>query len=278
MKRTLVGVDRSGNAACALRWAAGITASLGTELVAVMAWTPNQAELPPEEWERDHREVRQLLDEYLSEVPDTAGSTRAEVVDGEPVQLLLERADSEDAALIVVGMRGEGGFPMLRVGSVADTLAHHTSRPLAVIPDGARPKVSRIVLGVDGSDGAQTAAAWCASFARDLHAEVVAVCADSPLIGRLHEHDAADIREQIANDLHTSWTAPLRKAGVPVREELVSEPHVADALLTAAEATDADVIVVGTHGLAPLIRMRIGGVAMSLLHATTLPLILVPPQ
>ena len=104
------------------------------------------------------------------------------------------------------------------------------------------------------------------------------MCADSPLIGRLHEHDAAHIRERIANDLHTSWTAPLHEAGVPVREELVSEPHVADALLTAAEATDADVIVVGTHGLAPLIRMRMGGVAMSLLHATTLPLILVPPQ
>ena len=278
MKRTLVGVDRSGDAACALRWAAGITASLGSELVAVLAWTPSQAELPPEEWERDHREVRQLLDGYLSEMSDFGVLTRAEIIDGEPVQVLLERADAEDAALIVVGMRGEGGFPMLRIGSVADTLAHHSARPVAVIPNGARPKVGRIVLGVDGSDGAQAATAWCAGFAHDLHAEVVAVCAYHAMIGRLHERDAAQVREQVADDLHTRWRAPLSEAGVSVREELVSEPHVADALLTAAEATDADVIVVGTHGLAPLISMRLGGVAMRLLHATTLPLILVPPQ
>jgi nucleotide-binding universal stress UspA family protein len=166
----------------------------------------------------------------------------------------------------------------LRVGSVADTLAHHAASPIAIIPDGARPKVQRIVLGVDGSEGARAAAAWCAAFARDLDAEVIAVCAYHPLVGRFRERDAAEIRAQVAQDLHAHWTAPLREAGVSVREELVSEPHVAEALITLAEVTDADTIVVGTHGLLPLIGLRIGGVAMRLLHATTVPLVLVPPQ
>ncbi len=278
MKRILVGVDRSGNAACALRWVAGISDALGAEVVAVMGWTPQQAELPPDEWEREHRDARQLLDTYADEIRPANGPMRAEIIDTEPTQALLERAEAEDAAMIVVGMRGDGGFPMLRVGSVADTVAHHTSRPLAIIPDGAPPKVQRIVLGLDGSEGAHATAVWCASFARDVGAEVIAVCAYHPLIGFMREHDAAHVREQVANDLHARWTAPLREAGVSVREELVSEPHVAEALLTTAEATDADAIVVGTHSLVPVISMRIGGVAMRLLHGTSLPLILVPPR
>ncbi len=271
MKRILVGVDRSGNAACALRWAAGITASLGCERVAVLAWSPTQAELPPDEWERDHCEVRQLLDGYLAELPDSAGSTRAEIIDGEPATVLLDRAEAEGAELVVVGMRGDGGFPMLRVGSVADSTAHETSTPVAFIPDGARTKVERIVLGVDGSEGARAAAVWCASFARELDAEVVAVCAYRPMVNWLHEGDAEQIRDQVGDDLHRDWTAPLREPGVRVREELLSEPHIADALLASAEATDAD-------GLAPVIRVRIGGVEMKLLHAAPLPLVLVPPR
>ena len=277
MKRMLVGMDRSGNAECALQWAAAISALSGAELVAVSAWLPTQAELPPEEWERDQREVRALLDRYLRDLPHPVASTRGEVIDGEPAVVLLDKAEAEQADLVVVGMRGEGGSPMMRVGSVADTVAHHSTTPLAVIPDDAQPHVRRIVLGVDGSDGAHAAATWCASFAGDLGAEVVAVCAYRPMVGWLHEHDATQIREQVAEALHDHWTAPLRAAGVAVREEVVSEPHVADALLTAAESVDADVIVVGTHGLTPIVHLRMGGVAMRLLHTTSLPLILVPP-
>jgi nucleotide-binding universal stress UspA family protein len=278
MKRILVGVDRSGNAVCALQWAAAISASLGSELVAVSAWMPTQAELPPEEWERDQREVRALLDGYLRDLPHPVASTRGEVVDGQPAVVLLDRAESEHVDLVVVGMRGEGGSAMMRVGSVADTVAHHSTSPLAVVPADAQPQVRRIVLGVDGSEGAQAAAAWCAPFARDLGAAVVAVCAYQPMVGWLHEHDAPQIRARVAEDLHDRWTAPLREAGVAVREEVVSEPHVADALLTTAESIDADAIIVGTHGLAPIVRLRMGGVAMRLLHTTSLPLILVPPE
>jgi nucleotide-binding universal stress UspA family protein len=277
MKRMLVGMDRSGNALCALQWAAAISAVLGAELVAVSAWMPTQAELPPEEWERDQREVRALLDRYLHDLPRPVASTRGEVIDGEPAQVLLDKSEAEHVELVVVGIRGEGGAALMRVGSVADTVAHHSATPLAVIPDGTQPHLRRIVLGVDGSDGAQAATTWCAAFARDLGAEVVAVCAYRPKVGWLHEHDATQTRDQVTKDLHDRWTAPLREAGVAVREEVVSEPHVADAVLTAAESVDADAIIVGTHGLAPIIRLRMGGVAMRLLHTSSLPLILVPP-
>ncbi len=179
---------------------------------------------------------------------------------------------------MVVGMRGEGGFSRLRLGSIADSLAHHAEKPIAVIPEGAPAAVRRIVVGIDGSDGARAAVQWSAQLASDLDVEVVAVCAYNAMVGWFHQRDAQQIRAEVAEELHTDWVAPLRAAHVSVTEEVVSEPHVANALLAVAKASQADLIVAGTHGLLPVVGMRLGGVAMRLLHETSVPLVLVPPQ
>ena len=55
------------------------------------------------------------------------------MLDGPP-EVLLEAAEAEHADLLVVGNRGAGGLAGLHVGSVAHHLAHHTGRPLAIVP------------------------------------------------------------------------------------------------------------------------------------------------
>jgi nucleotide-binding universal stress UspA family protein len=53
-------------------------------------------------------------------------------VDGIPAEALLNAA--ADADVIVVGARGAGGFARLRVGSVADQVAHHAHCPVVIVP------------------------------------------------------------------------------------------------------------------------------------------------
>ncbi len=278
MKRILVGFDGSPHARGALRWAGHVAGPLGAELVAVNAWSPGQAELPPQEAGEEHGEAEDALAAALAGEAPQVDSRRAEVVDGDPVDVILERAAAEDVDLIAVGLRGAGGFAGLRLGSVADALAHRTTRPLAIVPDDPPLGVRRVVLGLDGSEGSAAAASWCARFVPALAAEVTATHVHTQQLELLPEVDPHSVVRYVEHALRTEWIAPLRDAGVPFHTEFIREHHAAEALADEAERADAQVIVVGTHGLAPLLHLRLGGVAMQLLHAAPVPVVLVPPR
>ena len=82
---------------------------------------------------------------------------------------------AEDAALLVVGARGRGGFASLLLGSVSQKVLHHATCPVAVIRAGQEPSPrvgeGRIVVGVDGSRNADAALRWAIDEGRRRGAE-----------------------------------------------------------------------------------------------------------
>jgi nucleotide-binding universal stress UspA family protein len=49
---------------------------------------------------------------------------------------IIEAADEHDAALVVMGTRGNTGIRSLLLGSVSHSVAHHAHRPLLIVPSG----------------------------------------------------------------------------------------------------------------------------------------------
>ncbi|HEY3612482.1 MAG TPA: universal stress protein [Gaiellales bacterium] len=49
---------------------------------------------------------------------------------------IVDAADEHDAALIVMGTRGNTGIRSLLLGSVSHSVAHHAHRPLLIVPSG----------------------------------------------------------------------------------------------------------------------------------------------
>lgn len=49
-------------------------------------------------------------------------------------QAVLEAADEHDAAVVVLGSRGRSGLGSQLLGSVSYGVAHHSSRPLLIVP------------------------------------------------------------------------------------------------------------------------------------------------
>jgi nucleotide-binding universal stress UspA family protein len=134
----VVGVDGSPASINALRWAAAEAKARGVPLRVVHAWSTVPVLYPGVYVGIDglamEKAAREILDDCLSQgvSADDGLTVDDRLVLGEPTRSLLDA--TTDAALLVVGSRGRGGFTDLLVGSVAHQCVHHAAVPVAVIP------------------------------------------------------------------------------------------------------------------------------------------------
>ena len=269
VERIAVGVDGSPVATSALRWASGIAASTGAEVLAVNAYQNPYIEVRPEEHNRLIGEREQALTGVWLAPAFAAGVAAKGLVEpGDPRDVLMSVAHAEAADLLVLGRTGAGGGPgFLHLGSVVEHAAHHTTLPLAVIPDGSVTSIGTIALGVDGSSESLGAVEWMGELAPALGASVVAIHVDETT----EKSSRADIERMVA-----TWTEPLTELGVAVEPVVQRDLHPADALLGVAAARGGDLLVIGARGLGGFTGLRAGGVALKVLHRARLPLVMIP--
>ena len=139
-----------------------------------------------------------------------------------------------------------------------------------------------IVLGYDGSPGAEAAIAWCADYAEALDADVTVVgvvdlvpfvalpVADSPLSGT-----AIEAMEKSTAKALEEGIAPLRERGIDCRT-LVRSGNPAETLNKVAAQEEADLVIVGRRGHGGFAEMLLGSVPHALAHHCTRPLVIVP--
>ncbi|PYI64543.1 universal stress protein UspA [Arthrobacter livingstonensis] len=149
--RIVVGVDGSDGSLAALAWAVGEAKLRGIRLHAVLAWQPPEFYPAPNGWTPRRgpsgESAQQLADAALAEVTGHGEAAAAgqgvtiscEAVEGHPAQMLVLSA--EDAAMVVVGSRGHGGFLGALLGSVSQHVAAHARCPVVVIPDPGRERI-----------------------------------------------------------------------------------------------------------------------------------------
>lgn len=139
---------------------------------------------------------------------------------------------------------------------------------------------TRIVVGVDGSEGAARALEWCLQEGKgrdDVAVLVVhALSLTAELVVALPPFDSEQWRAGVMQELER-WCAPLREGGVRYRA-MVIEDHPARALMRAAQEHDAEMIVVGAHGHGGFTDFLAGGVPIKLVHHARKPVLIVPPE
>ncbi len=145
-ERVVAGVDGSETSARALRWALDDARARDGVVAAVHAWhVPFSMSLTA--GARDQSAFEQAAGRLLDQVVDATASAYRDVpiervlVGGSPADALLGAA--RDAALVVVGGRGVGGFRGLLLGSVSQQLAHHAPCPVVIVPGATRRAARR---------------------------------------------------------------------------------------------------------------------------------------
>ncbi|MET7339611.1 universal stress protein [Nonomuraea sp. NPDC005650] len=266
----VVGVDGSQASLVAVEWAAREAAMRGVpiHLVNVVPALDLPAGAPSEEVRRCvHKHALFVLEDALQHV--RTGEARTQILTGDP-RLGLIKA-SKDAELLVVGSHGTGGFWQQLAGSVALGTPGQASCPVVVArPLPERPR-NEVVVGVDGSSGAEAAMEFAFAEASLRGAELYAVHAWNPVGGDQATSPAGE------PDAHRQLLATAvadfrdRFPGVKLVPRLV-RGHPVDVLLRAS--AEAGLLVVGSRGHGPT-AVVFGSVSHALVQYAKGPLVVI---
>ena len=284
----VVGVDGSPASKVAVQWAARdaelrnvpltlvhvLTATAGTRLGAPLppSWTPGQRE-----------RGQQVIDEALEIVDESCqrhpADINCEIPSAGAVSALV--ALSKEADLVVVGRRGNGTMRGRPLGSVSSALVHHSHCPVAVIHDEDplidHPAQAPVLVGIDGSRGADLATAIAFDEASRRKVELVALHAWSDVgvfalasIGSRGIGSPAlrTVEDEALAERLTRWSE--RYPDVPVRRVVVRNepaPELVD------QSRFAQLVVVGGHGIGGFAGMLLGSVSTAVVQMAQTPVI-----
>ncbi len=130
----------------------------------------------------------------------------------------------------------------------------------------------RIVLGYDGSEHSEKALALATSLARAYGGTVVVVHAfpHLPLLMDPSREDSREIHD--ARDLVDTIVERLKAQGVDAEPDVLEGP-AAEAILNAADAHQADLIVVGSRGLGQVGGLLLGSTSDRVVHDAAVPVL-----
>jgi nucleotide-binding universal stress UspA family protein len=279
MKRIVVGADGSPGSMNALRWAGTLAAEQGAEVIVMTGFVPKDSDPRGTHSGASLAEQASELDKWCRNVDFGETPVRPMVMRGDPRPEILGVAAAEHADLIVVGREGASAGPgLLHIGSMAEWLAHHADQAVAVVGGAVNTSVRRAIVGVDGSDGSRAALVWVADLAQhsDIEIVVAAVTGDSVTWAASGDFDEWSVL--VEDRIRTDWALPLAKREVPFSVYTSRGTNSADSLLEAARHERADIVVVGMRGIGGFPKLRIGGVALKVLHRADRPVVLVPPE
>lgn len=284
--RVLMATDGSPSAGIAVDLLAGLAWPDGSEIRVVEAiesgtaifggpW-PAIAVVQAEELEAElQRTAGDDVNRARDRLQGPGREVTVEVLRGRPATAIVEAAKTFRADLIVVGSRGHGTIETMLLGSVSAEIVDHATVPVLVARG---PSADRVVLAWDGSTGARAAADLLRSWPIFAGSQVRVVSVadvrmpwwagmpgpETPELLPLY-FDAANAARRSHDALASGMTAELRAAGLDAQADH-REGDPAAEIITAAQSTEADLIVLGTHGRTGLARLLLGSVARNVLQ------------
>jgi len=251
--KVVVGMDSSDEAAAALRWAQAY-AGADDAIVAIHSWeTPYavyMAVTPPQ-----LGDLEQLAKEELERLLSGSGDPRIVpmLLEGRPGESIV--SEGRDADAIVIGHRGTSRVSMM-LGSTANYVLHHATRPVIVVHGDGGSATRRVVVGVDdhglddgGDNHAVRALRWAYAVPGVERIEVLHAWSLQPtaydFFGtvQLYERDVEAATAGVVDRVVDIAGPP--PAGVELVRRVVRE-SAGRALLEASSG--ADLVVVGSRG------------------------------
>lgn len=293
MERIVVGYDGSPSAERAVAWAAAEAVRRGSPLTVVHAVHPAEYLVGPRgTWQLVSERMVKAGESVTGDGVDHARGAAPGVevtgvtVKGLPAATLVDLSDG--AALVVVGTRGHGELVGTLIGSVAFPVTSHARCPVVVVhpPDTQQPPGPGhpVVVGVDGSDRAETALRWATDVAARSGAPLVVVVAwwsivRDPWYGVIQadRDHATDLDQAVREDAERT-AAEAADLARDLAPGLVVTAHAtagSPAHVLKAAAERASLLVVGSRGHGGFAGLLLGSVSHQVIHVAPCPVAVV---
>ncbi len=210
------------------------------------------------------------------------------VVEGHPVERLLEVCKEFSADLVVMTSHGRSGFERWLLGSVTESFARRSPAPVLILRGSNPvhlPLGKKILVTLDGSTTAEAILPVATSLAEQAQGELVLFhsyhdgvsnsfeFADHELYppkeGERGLDEVADIaRTYLDKKVETLKSSSVKAVGKS------SKSYPAEAILEMAEAEDVDLIALTSHGATGLTKWIFGSVAEKILRHADRPILI----
>jgi nucleotide-binding universal stress UspA family protein len=210
---------------------------------------------------------------------------RIVVLDGDPIDVLLDVATREHAAAVVVGSRGVGATPSLALGSTSLHLVQESPVPVLVLPDGGEAgrhlALRRVLVAIDGTAACAPAIDLACDIAGPFDARVDLVLAveEAPAfpLGPATQVTMAGEAAALAHARRDAegFCQQVRDHGLHVH--LTIERGDPDEVVrTVAARLDADLVVAATHRAGQLADGLLDSVSRRIVRVAHRPTLVVP--
>lgn len=298
--KILLAVDGSEEAELAATMAADLAEGTGSELHLVTVrreYHPAYYDAPAPTYlyekglETLEREAKGILDERVRRIEEAGGKVAETHVGAgnRRDQAIVRLAEEIGAGLIVMGSRGLGALKRALMGSVSDSVVTHAHCPVLVVrgaghgsADG-RYLPAPIVLAVDGSEEAKTAAQAAAELSAGTGSEVHLIYV-MPSEERLYgpHFYSRETRESLlerakaeARKFLEERAEGVRSAGGTVTQTYLGTGRPDEEIVELAEEIGAGMVVMGSRGLGGVKRALMGSVSCSVVRHAHCPVMVV---
>jgi nucleotide-binding universal stress UspA family protein len=288
----VVGVDGSAQSLDAVGWAAceAGTRERPLRIVHAFLWPLLKVPLGPPEFGPPDSGLQNAAEQILSTAVDRARQTAPELDISTDLPVCAPAAAligvSHDAALVVIGHRGLGGFAGMLIGSVGIQAAAHAACPVVVVRGAdpghghAGPATGQVVVGVDGSGLSSQAVDFAFDHAarRGLGVRAVHVyqwpATGDPRLAPYYTPE--DMRDDQARLLAETLAVFAEKhPDVPVERRV---RHGQPAAVLIEESAGAALTVVGSRGRGGFTGLLLGSTSQTVLHHATGSVAIVRPS
>lgn len=276
--RVLVGYDDSDGGRDALELGRVLAEATGASVLVVNVQPYGPLPIPYEILDEEEAEpVQPLFEEAKAKLGDLEVETRA-FGGGTPAGVITDLAEREEIGTIVVGSAHRGPIGRTLIGSVADGLLHGSPCEVMVAPKGYAAEehgpFRTIAVAFDDTPESKAALARAE--------EIALACRATILL-----YTVMDSPATVPGPSGYSPTIPpdagaiVNKAVKTVDERLAASGRVlsgppGSAIAGVCEEAGADLLVAGSRGYGPLLRVLVGSVATQLAHRGPCPVLVVP--